>query len=167
MPDFLKTYGDTEGPLGFPLPDRQAQALDALLKTLPRTPDHEYRHREFPPVLPGQDAGGPAARAVTELNPGERSDVSWISTESPDRVREVVVARGMDDSHFRGNPLVTLQHAYHLPPVGRSLWRKRVKDGPVAGIKAKTLYPARPESWPAASPWPPDQVLTLVQAGLL
>src|SRR6516165_8273629 len=45
MPDFLKShYGPAEGPLGFPMPDAAAKALDALLTSLPRTPEHEYRH---------------------------------------------------------------------------------------------------------------------------
>jgi hypothetical protein len=82
-----------------------------------------------------------------------------------DRTGEVVLARGMNDSQFAQNPIVTLQHAYFMPPVGRSLWRKRVKDGPLAGIKAKTRYPEKPESW--TDPWPPDKILALVQAGLL
>src|SRR5262249_17052098 len=56
---------------------------------------------------------------------------------------------------------------YGLPPVGRSLWRKQVKDGDVRGIKAKTVYPGRPASWPESDPWPPDKVLALVQAGML
>jgi hypothetical protein len=155
MPDFLTThYGPVEGPLGFPMSDRAAHALDALLKSLPRTPEYEYRHLV-------------TAKAPTEVNPGERSDVSWISTESPDRTREVVVAKGMNDSQFQGNPIVTLGHAYSLPPVGRSLWRKRVRDGERVGIKAKTVYPARPETWPAQDPWPSDLVFALIQAGLL
>src|SRR6516164_2984258 len=155
MPDVLTThYGPVEGPLGFPMPDRTARALDTLLKSLPRTPEYEYRHLV-------------TAKAATEINPGERSDVSWISSESPDRTREVVIARGMNDSQFQGNPIVTLGHAYYLPPVGKSLWRKRVKDGERVGIKAKTVYPARPESWPAQETWPPDQVFALIQAGLL
>jgi hypothetical protein len=58
------------------------------------------------------------------------------------------------------------------PPVGKSLWRKRIKDGAVAGIKAKTVYPPRPDNWPLdekgqPSPWPPDKVLSLIQAGML
>jgi hypothetical protein len=155
MPDFLTThYGPTEGPLGFPMPDRAAQTLDALLKSLPRTPEHEYRHLV-------------TTKAPTEINPGERSDVSWISSESPDRTREVVAAKGMNDAQFSANPIVTLGHAYYLPPVGKSLWRKRVRDGQRVGIKAKTVYPARPEAWPAQDAWPPDQVFALIQAGLL
>jgi hypothetical protein len=155
MPDFLTThYGPVEGPLGFPMPDRAAQTLDALLKSLPRTPAHEYRHLV-------------TTKAPTEINPGERSDVSWISSESPDRTCEVVSAKGMNDSQFAANPIVTLGHAYSLPPVGKSLWRKRVRDGQRVGIKAKTAYPARPEAWPAQDAWPPDQVFALIQAGLL
>jgi hypothetical protein len=147
-------YGTTIGPLNFPQSDRAASALDAVLRSLPKTPEYEYRKAV-------------SAKAPTELNPGERSDVSWITTESVDRMGEVVLARGMDDSQFQGNPLVTLGHAYWLPPVGRSLWRKRTRDGSLVGVKAKTQYPPRPESWPAADPWPPDKVLALVQAGLL
>ena len=152
MPAFLKQYFDTEGPFGIPMKDRQARGLESLVRALPRS--EEFRYRKS--VL---------GRAPTELNPGERSDVSWISTESVDRTREVVLARGMNDAQFQQNPVVTLGHAYWLPPVGRSLWRKRVKDGPLAGIKAKTQYPARPDGW--TDPWPPDKVFGLVQAGLL
>ena len=67
------------GPLGFPMPDA-AKTLDQLLRTLPATNDHAYRHAVV-------------TRGPTELNPGERSDVSWISTESVDRLGEVVRAR--------------------------------------------------------------------------
>ena len=143
-----------EGPLGFPMPDRAAQALDAILRRLPANDDHSYRHALI-------------TRSPTELNPGERSDVSWISTESVDRVGDVVVARGMDDTQFRLNPLVTLGHDYDLPAVGRSAWRRRVSDGPLVGIKAKTVYPPRPDAWPEGEPWVPDQVFALVQSGLL
>lgn len=155
MSTFLKQhYGDCEGPLGIPCLDKQARALDALLSQLPR--DALYS--------PGYLI---TSKATTELLPGERADVSWITTEDPDRMRDIVLARGMNDEHFQHNPVVTLQHDYTMPPVGRSLWRRRVKDGPRVGIKAKTLYPARPDSWPAGAPWPPDLAFPLVQAGLL
>ncbi len=147
-----------EGPLGFPMPDRAARQLDALLRRLPRTPEHAYRHAV-------------TTRGPGELNLDERWDVSWISTESVDRVGEVVLARGMDDSQFRLNPLVTLGHDYDLPPVGTSLWRRRAREGSPpdvrVGIKARTHYPPRPAGWPQTQPWLPDQVFALVQAGLL
>ncbi len=142
----------TEGPLGFPLTDRQALALDAILKGLPQSDEFRYRKA----VL---------TRGPSELLLGERSDVSWISTEDPDRAGEVVLARGMNDSQYKLNPIVTMQHAYYLPPVGRSLWRKVVKDGSLKGIKAKTQYPVRPDDWQGN--WPADVAFTLVQADLL
>ena len=158
MPDLHPFRAWPQGPLGFPMPDAACRALDAVLRSLPSSADHAYRHAVV-------------IRGPTELNPGERSDVSWISTESVDRTGEVVLARGMDDGQFRLNPLVTLNHDYSLPAVGRSLWRRRVSDGTppqgLVGIKAKTLYPPRPSSWPADEPWLPDQVFALVQAGLL
>jgi len=154
MPTFLHPYGPVEGPLGFPMADKAARALDELLKTLPKTREYEYRKSLV-------------SRPPTELNPGERSDVSWISTESVDRQGEVVIAKGMNDVQFQANPLVTLGHAYWMPPVGKSLWRKRVADGELVGVKAKTRYPERPEGWPGDEPWPPDRVFALVQAGLL
>ena len=115
-------------------------------------------------------ARGPARhqfKAVTEVSSGERSDVSWISTEDPDRVGDVVVAKGMNDGQFRLNPIVTLNHCYSMPPVGRSLWRKLVKDGPLRGIKAKTLYPPRPAAWAEGKDWPADVAFSLIQADLL
>jgi hypothetical protein len=143
----------TEGPLGFPLTDKQAFTIESLLKQLPKEPAYSYRKAII-------------EKATTETLPGERSDVSWISTEDPDRADEVVIAKGMNDSQFQLNPIVTLQHAYYLPPVGKSLWRKKTKDRDKVGIKAKTQYPAKPESWPDDE-WPPDCAFTLVQSGLL
>jgi hypothetical protein len=152
MPAFLKTYGDTEGPLGLPMKDKQARAVEEILGALPS--EDRVLHRRT------------LAKAPSEVLEGERSDVSWITTESIDRDREIVIARGMDDAQFALNPLVTMQHAYDQPPVGRSLWRKKSKDGAVAGIKAKTLYPPRPQDWTDPC-WPPDAAFQLVQAGLL
>ncbi len=97
----------TEGPLGFPLTDKQAFAIDALLKSLPKEPAYAYRKALV-------------QKQPTEL--GDRSDVSWISTEDPDRANDVVIAKGMNDSQFRLNPIVTLNHSYAQPPVGKSLW---------------------------------------------
>jgi hypothetical protein len=149
----LKTYyGSADGPLGFPMQDRQAFALEEILKGLPREDAYRYRKTLL-------------AKGPSEVLPGERSDVSWITTEDPDRQSEVVLARGMNDSQFKLNPIVTMQHAYYLPPVGWSLWRKVVKDGDLRGVKAKTQYPARPADW--AGNWPADAAFALVQADLL
>jgi hypothetical protein len=152
MPSFLKHYGTTEGPLGLPMQDRQAFQLESILKAL--LPEDRALKRAV------------IARPPTELLDGERADVSWISTEEIDRDREIVVSRGMNDAHFKLIPLVTMQHAYWRPPVGRSLWRKRVKDGPLVGIKAKTHFPPRPDDW-AEECWDPDATFSLIKVGLL
>jgi hypothetical protein len=148
------THATTEGPLGFPMTDRQAVAVDQIIKALPK--DDAFRYRKHT-----------IAKGASEIMAGERSDVSWISTEEPDRVSEVVIARGMNDSQFKLNPIVTMQHCYWLPPVGKSLWRKVVRDGLRQGVKAKTVYPARPSDWPSDKDWPADIALALVQADLL
>jgi phage head maturation protease len=145
----------TEGPLGFPMTDRQAITLGSLLKTLPRDKEHEYRKKVFLK----------APTSVSTANQPENWDVSWISTEAPDRYNEVVIAKGMNDSQFALNPIVTLNHDYSMPPIGRSLWRKLAKEGNQRGIQAKTVYPPRPDGW--TDPWAPDNVFALVQAGLL
>jgi hypothetical protein len=143
----------TEGPLGFPLTAPQARALEAVLKALPRGAEFAYRKKDL--------SGGPEA-----VLPGERADVSWISTEEPDRAGDVVLAGGCDDRHYRLNPIVTLNHRYDAPPVGRSLWRKAAHAGGRRGVKAKTQYPPRPADW-AGAEWPPDAAFALVQSGLL
>jgi hypothetical protein len=155
MTTFHQTY-TTEGPLGFPLTDKQARNIEAILKLLPRSKEFEYKKTIF-------------VKAPTELNPGERSDVSWISTEAPDRYGHIITAKGMNDSQFALNPIVTLNHDYQSPPIGRSLWRKFVKDGQQRGIKAKTQYPSKPADWKDASmgAWMPDKVFAQIQAGLL
>jgi hypothetical protein len=63
--------------------------------------------------------------------------------------------------------LVALAHNYGQPPVGRSLWQKGARHGDRLGIKAKTQYPARPDSWPEDKPWTPDTAFALAQAGLM
>lgn len=144
----------TAGPLGFPVTDDQARALEAILKT--HSKDSAFAYRQL--VL---------AKGQSEVLPGERSDVSWISTEEPDRTREVVIASGLNDEQFKLNPIVTMNHCYHVPPVGKSLWRKKAKDGQIRGVKAKTQYPARPTTWPVDTDWAPDIAFALIQADML
>lgn len=154
MADFLKLYGACEGPLGFPMTDAAAQAVDAVLRSLPREPAYDFRRLSV-------------GQGLSELQAGERADVSWITEQSIDRDGDVVLAAGMDDRQFALNPIVTLNHAYWQPPVGKSIWRKRVKEGERRGIKAKTHYPPRPAAWPAADAWLPDYAYELVKADLL
>ena len=148
--DWLKIYGDTEGPLGFPMKDAEAKALDKFLQ---ENPEAEYQR-----VV--------VEKATSELATGERADVSWIQTEAVDRQSEVVLASGFRDDQFKSNPIVTLNHDYTKQPIGKSMWRRRVREGDRRGVKAKTVYPARPEEW-KADPWPSDSAWALVKSGLL
>jgi hypothetical protein len=152
MMPILKPYFDTEGPFGLPMKDKQAKALEARLQALPKGDAYGLRRCAI-------------ERGVTEVLPESRGEVSWITAETPDRAGDVVIAAGMDESHYRLNPIVTLNHSYDQPPVGRSLWRRKVREGTMAGVKAKTLYPPRPAKWTGA--WPPDQAWELLRAGLL
>lgn len=153
MSHFMKSHFDTEGPFGLPMKDAQAKSLEERLRALPNDDAYTLRRCSF-------------ERGVSELQPGERADVSWITEESPDRLGDIVLAAGMDDSHYQLNPIVTLNHAYDQPPVGRSLWRRKARDGALHGVKAKTHYPPRLAGW-TLSDWPPDLAFELVKAGLL
>jgi len=154
MNQLTQHYGDCRGPLGLPCFDQQATALDQLLRSVPRDELH----------APGYLV---TTKGISDLVNGERADVSWISTEDLDRQREIVRAAGMNDDYFALNPVVTLNHNYDLPPVGKSVWRRRAVEGGRVGIKAKTHYPPRPESWPRGELWYPDHAFTLIQADLL
>jgi hypothetical protein len=140
---------ETFGPIGLPMLDVQAKQLDQLLKD---HPDAQVVRRRV-------------ESAKSETNPGERSDVSWITTEALDRDLEIVKVGGFRDDHFRLNPVVTLNHNYDQPPVGKSTWRKALTDGDIRGIKAKTVYPRAPESFQGQ--WPADIAFDLVQSGLM
>jgi hypothetical protein len=104
--DFDKKHYDTEGPLGIPMRDAQAAMLDSLLKALPA------EDRQLVRLV--------TAKAPTEVMDGERADVSWITTEEIDRENEIVVSRGMNDSHFKLNPIVTNKHAHWCARVGKA-----------------------------------------------
>lgn len=139
-------YGNTTGPIGVPMTDEQAFALESRIKADGLAPT--VAKMQIPSAVASMDAAG-------------RWDVSWISTESLDRDKEIVVAAGLDDSHYRLNPIVALNHDYWRPPVGKSEWRK-VEAG--KGVMAKTVYPSRPEEW--SENWPPDECMALLRAGL-
>jgi hypothetical protein len=129
--------------------DADAKALDAILQA---NPDAELVRLVV-------------QKATTEFSEGERADVAWIQTEAIDHDQEIVLAAGFRDDVFKGNPIVTLNHNYDQPPVGRSTWRKKIKDGARRGVKAKTVYPARPDDWSDA--WTPDSAWGLVKSSLM
>lgn len=149
MSDFLSAYGVTAGPLGVPCTDAQAFALDRLCRDLP---DASLKRLSIP-------------AAIAEKADATRTDESWISTEDLDHDHDIVLAAGMDPAHFLLNPVVPLNHAYWLPPVGKCLRLWEHRGDRSQGIKAITHYPRRPEDF--SGEWSPDEAWALVSAGLL
>jgi phage head maturation protease len=131
--------------LGFPLAEKQARALDQILKSLPK--DCTYRKAQ--------------SVASIELKPGERADISLISSNALDRDNEVLIPKGMRLDLFQQNPVVMMAHDYSALPVGKCQWIKRDSEG----IKAKTIYPEKPDGWEGQ--WMPDAVWHLVKEGVL
>lgn len=148
--NWLQEYGDTEGPLGFPMRDAEAKALDELLK---QNPEAQYERAQ---VEQPQMATSAA-----------REDVSWIHTEAVDRHKEMVLQSGFRDDIFRGNPIVTMNHDYSKAPIGTSAWRMKLRENGKVGVKAKTIYPARPPEWADGQVWASDHAWALVKSGLM
>jgi hypothetical protein len=138
----------TEGPLGFPCSTQQAHFIEDFMKRAVGGYQHAVIHGK-----------------TLETAPSSRTDISWITTEMADRYNHVVLADGMDDTAYLANPIVTLNHNYDLPPIGRSLWRKTARVAGTKGVQAMTYYPPRPPE--LTGDWPPDTAFAQVLAGLL
>lgn len=135
-----------EGPLGLRLPEKTARYVEDLLKKLPK----ECRTLKRKTAL----------AASSEFSPGEKADVSWITTDAVDKDREVVLPGGIDLDQYRANPIVLWNHD-SASPIGKCLWIKEVGNG----IKAKTQYASRPNDHEGE--WLPDSIFALVQQGIL
>jgi hypothetical protein len=131
-----------EGPGGLSMPEATARHIEALAGSLPK--DFVYRR---------------IARKSEEfkLDPGERTDVSVITTDALDHDGEVVLPAGIDWSGY--NRVVTFAHRYDQLPVGSNWWMRARGNG----LIAKTHYPPRPADWGEAAPWLPSAVLHLMQ----
>ena len=140
------------GPWNLPMAEEMARSLEIRRREVPA----EFREELLRmPVSPD-------ARAA-----GTREEDSWITTDTVDRQGDVVLATGMDDRAFALNPVVTWQHDYSQPAVGRSLWRQRFRRRLGQGIVARTRYPPAPPGWPPCQPWLPDHAWNLLVQGLL
>lgn len=149
MAKALKQYGDCEGPLGIPMSTDVAREVEAAMKDLPsELKDLGLQHVTKVP-------------SKFEMVPGERADVSLITTDSIDRDGEVISPSGLDFSQFMKSPVVTYCHRYDALPVGRAMWVKESKRP--AGYLAKTRYTTKPDSW--SGDWFPDAVLHMVSEG--
>jgi hypothetical protein len=132
----------THASTGLSIPESLARRIDELSRNLPR--DFNYRR---------------LARKSDSftLDPGERTDVSYITTDAVDREGEVVIPAGGDWSGY--NRVVTFAHRYDQLPVGSNWWIRPKGNG----LVAKTHYPERPADWGEASPWLPSAILHLMR----
>lgn len=129
---------------GFALPESIARRIDELADGLPK--DFTYRRL----------SANPSEFSIEE---GERTDVSFITTDAVDRDGEVVLPGGGDWKNY--NRVVTFAHDYKGLPVGSNWWIRPKMKGQYSGLIAKTHYPARPKDW--EGPWMPSAVLHLMQ----
>jgi hypothetical protein len=151
----LKAYGDSEGPLGFPMRSEDAKATEALISELPEDCKKRIQDGPIRLVCSGKQP---------DFKDDERADISWVTTESVDRDNEVVLAKGLNWKQWKKNPVVTFGHNYRDLPVGRGLWVKRETDKNIVGWLAKTRYTSKPEDW-GDHPWFPDAVWHFVREG--
>lgn len=128
---------------GFKMPEAVARKIDDLAKSSNLPKDFGYRR---------------LAKSTSDLkcDPGERTDISTITTDSVDRDGEVVIPDGGDWSQY--NKIVAFAHDYSQLPVGSNWWMKSKGNG----IIAKTHYPNKPADWDGA-PWLPSAILHLMQ----
>jgi len=137
------------GPFGFPMLEDDARALDKELET------SEEEIGSFK-LFKGFDK-------ANYFSDGERADVSVITDESVDEDGEVIELKSMDFGPLRKNPIVTFNHNYDMPPIGKSIWQKQVGTS----IKAKTIYAPRPDTLQKDIEWFPDSIFGLVKSGFL
>jgi hypothetical protein len=126
---------------GFTIPEPLAKRIDDLSRSLPK--DFTYRR---------------IARKSDEfsLDSGERTDVSFITTDALDREGQVVLPAGGDWSSY--NRVVTFAHRYDQLPAGSNWWIRPKSHG----LIAKTHYPHKPADWGSA-PWLPSAILHFMQ----
>lgn len=137
--------------LGIRLPESMAREVDALCPTLPAD-CRMLRTKAY------------VADAI-QFEPGERAEVSVISSQSHDKSHEVVLIKGMELDAYRKSPIVLWNHNRDLPPVGRCQWIKTHDHD--SQLRAKTIYPEDPEGYSDEDIWLPKHVWDLTRTGVL
>ena len=128
--------------------------LDSFIRT-------ELQDTEDLGSIPFFRKGFELSAADLEIIPGERSEISKISTMALDRDREVLLPEGADLRFFRTNPVVPYAHDYHGLPIGVSKWVKIDNKATPTTLIAKTKYASK-EANPFA-----EQVYLLIIEGIL
>lgn len=150
MPTYLKEFGECTGPFGFPMLETQARELDSILEEHSKDSAFSYKHTV-------------KSDSFDYFIDKERADVSTVTDSSIDKDNEIVNPKGLDWSAFQKNPVVTLNHNYYQPPIGKSIWQNLTKNT----WKAKTIYMERPESLPVDKEWIPDTVWHMIKSGYM
>ena len=79
-----------QGPMGLPMPETLARTIESMTRTLPK--ECHYRRKQ-------------KSAMAFQFDPGERADVSFITTDSVDREGEVFLPHGGDWTQY--NRVVT------------------------------------------------------------
>jgi len=145
MSKFNKAFGNCQGPLDFPMRDNDAKALEAKLDT------GEFERIRI------QKAG------FEYFIEGEHADVSIINDGSLDKDGEVVDPDSLNFEKYQKNPTVSYNHNYEIPPVGKSIWQKKVNGC----WKAKTVYTDKPNDYPNDQVWFPDSIFHMIKSGTM
>ena len=117
------------------LPEAVAKEVDSLYKTLPS----------------GLEFKTAAMEVEYQFEPGERAEVSILTTRDVDKTGEVVLPEGLELDSYRKSMVVLWNHDKSRP-VATCGWIKLYKDQ----IRAKTIYPEKPED--LDTPWPTDEI---------
>ena len=151
MSTFLKQYGECSGAFGFPMYEEDARNLDKFLN------DNEEEDVVYFRKFRAKDQSAPVFGK-------DRTDVSVITDDTVDSDKEVVIPENVNWEVFRKRGgIVAYGHNYKIPPVGRSLWQKKIGKS----WRAKTEYAPRPKSLPDGKEWFPDSVFSMIREGFL
>ena len=72
---------------------------------------------------------------IKTIDEREGTLTAYVSTNTRDRMNEVLDPQGIDVSNFRKNPVVLWAHDYTAPPIGKAIWIKRDGDGILSKVK--------------------------------
>lgn len=75
---------------------------------------------------------------IKSIDEKENTLTAYISTDTIDRMKEVLDPKGVDVSQYRKNPVVLWAHDYEKPPIGKALWVKRDGQGILSKVKFAT-----------------------------
>ena len=123
------------------LPEDTAREVDALVKTLPAGCEYITK----------------TVGVEYQFEPGERAEVSILTSATVDMSNEVVLPEGLDLESYRKSRVVLWNHDKNKP-VATCEWIKLFHGA----IRAKTVYPERPED--VDTPWFTDDVWAMTKS---